>query len=467
MDILFNDHHDGHEAHHRPSLPDKKASPAKTCGQSNSKTEARVITVYLIRHGESLGQCCTANQRRSDLETLTDCRLSPHGKLQALNLVPQYFDVSGRLDSGGDCMDIDDDDAMVCDNDQLSGGKGTIEAIHDLRRKLATPQRVWCSPLSRAIETSVLAFGGYDIPVTVHYDLREIGTNPASARTPPQSRDRSASKHRDGRAGSSPIKISKLIPENIPRPTADVLEDFVKDYPKFFASSNYRPGFTLESCLQPKIDFVTYRPPRWPRRHDVPTTETRRSQVVHFFKHTLPEHCARSGESVVAVICHYHVIRAVLSSSIMLPSIANEDATANAAHLVSPPKERADGRTPLAHASSANYCTPPRPQSVSAVFPATSGLSGTSGPSASKAGPPPQSARVTKNHETSLMATPDCSRHSSPSTPLTSNPRNMHGFTKSDIHPANAVPIVCELVNGRMRLARILEAIIASDATPA
>jgi len=81
------------------------------------------MTVYLIRHGESLGQI--ARDRRND-QSLRDCRLSDQGRHQA-----------ARID-----LQVD---------------------------------AILCSPLVRALETALIAFPQHAIQV--RYDLREIGSS--------------------------------------------------------------------------------------------------------------------------------------------------------------------------------------------------------------------------------------------------------------------------------------------------
>jgi broad specificity phosphatase PhoE len=115
---------------------------------------------------------------------------------------------------------------------------------------------VLSSPLTRALQTAVIAFPTK--PVMVHYDLREFGGK-------------------------------TIIPENTPRKMKDVLSDL--------------QGIIVHENL----DAETLQPERWPRDHDTPPKVIRRDHIREVFQWIggRPEMC-------VAVVCHYHVIRAAL-----------------------------------------------------------------------------------------------------------------------------------------------------------
>jgi broad specificity phosphatase PhoE len=117
-------------------------------------------------------------------------------------------------------------------------------------------QLVLSSPLTRALQTAVTAFPTK--PVMVHYDLREFG----------------------GKA---------IIPENTPRKMKDVLSDLQG----IFVHEN--------------LDAVTLQPERWPRDHDTPPKVIRRDHIREVF-----QWIGGRPETCVAVVCHYHVIRAAL-----------------------------------------------------------------------------------------------------------------------------------------------------------
>jgi broad specificity phosphatase PhoE len=168
--------------------------------------------IYFIRHGQSLAQVASVAQRKSDL-ALQDCRLSNQGILQAKQLRTHVKSLGIQL--------------------------------------------VVASPLTRAIQTALLAF-----PTTktiVHYELRELG--------------------------------SAAI-ENQPRPIHQVLADL--DIWSEYTTKN--------------LDVTTFQPHDWPHRHDVSPRVVRRDRVRQVFEDWL----ADRPETVVAVVCHYHVIRAAL-----------------------------------------------------------------------------------------------------------------------------------------------------------
>ena len=167
-------------------------------------------TVYLIRHGESMGQVAT-RERRSNDSSLTDCGLTPLGEEQALKLPEQL----------------------------------PLESI----------QLVLTSPLRRALQTALMAFRHH--PIVVYYDLREIGS---------------------------------AIPENTPRDIVENLRDIQID------------------C--PAIDFQTFRPRDWPKRHNASPRVVRRDRIRTVLEWLLSPEC--TSFHTVALVCHYHVIRTLL-----------------------------------------------------------------------------------------------------------------------------------------------------------
>jgi hypothetical protein len=81
----------------------------------------------------------------------------------------------------------------------------------------------------------------------------------------------------------------RLVPENIPRDIKAVLLDLdVQDQ---------------------NIDVESLQPKAWPRRHDTPPRVVRRDKTRLVFTEWL----ASRPERTVAVVCHYHVIRAALT----------------------------------------------------------------------------------------------------------------------------------------------------------
>jgi broad specificity phosphatase PhoE len=141
-------------------------------------------------------------------------------------------------------------------------------------------QRVLCSPLKRALETAVLAFANtsssssVSIPIDIHYDLREIG--------------------------------DASIPEN--QPLAETVSSFVEQYECIRvlpATATSSEALLLHS--------------QWPRRHDASPKVLRRNQV----RRLVSDYIIRQQQMLlekeeekltcIAVVCHYHVIRAALS----------------------------------------------------------------------------------------------------------------------------------------------------------
>lgn len=198
------------------------SKPSETLEQIPTKT------VFLIRHGQSLGQTVSPERRKQD-PTLTDCALSSLG----------------------------------------------IQQAHDIPRFLATAPKielVLTSPLTRAIQTTIIAFS--DKPVVVHYDLRELG---------------------------SPI------PENTPRKIKHVLNDL-----------RINP-----QNLQ--LDVDTFLPNYWPQHHNASPRVVRRDRIRAVFRWLAT---ARMEQSI-AVVCHYHVIRAALwnpYTSLGPPDLSPENA---------------------------------------------------------------------------------------------------------------------------------------------
>jgi len=130
-------------------------------------------------------------------------------------------------------------------------------------------QLVVSSPLTRALHTSLLAFPRHNI--IVNYDLGELG----------------------GSGG--------LIPENTPRKVKDVLKDLRRTV----------DGRDEDVAL----DTTSLQPVGWPN-NDEPTNENRIQNAMRWL-------AEKRDESVVAVVCHYNVIReAVTEGNHLSPSNA-------------------------------------------------------------------------------------------------------------------------------------------------
>lgn len=181
-----------------------------------SNTSSTAKTIYLIRHGESLGQKADSEVARRNDKNLIDCGLSKLGMWQAEVQIRNLL---------------------------------TEEEMNSI-------ELVVSSPLTRAIQTAVLAFP--DKPILIHYDLREVGT---------------------------------LIPENIPRPMKQVFDDL-----------------DIPPTVYNNIDYSTYQPDNWPKNHDVTPKVVRNDRIRNVFQSVI----ATRPERIIAVICHYHVIRSAL-----------------------------------------------------------------------------------------------------------------------------------------------------------
>ena len=183
----------------------------------------------MIRHGQSRGQVAPSRHVRQTDPSLIDCGLTALGRQQARS-IPSLFP-----------------------SDQA------YEAV----------DWVISSPLTRSLETAVLAFP--DHPILCHYDLREIG--------------------------------STNIPENIPRSTKDVMDAIMNALAEV-SDDNSPPDTQL-------IDLDSLRPESWPRHHDTPPKVVRRDRIRQVFvwlARELPDPVRD-----VAVVCHYHVIRTALA----------------------------------------------------------------------------------------------------------------------------------------------------------
>jgi broad specificity phosphatase PhoE len=191
-------------------------------------------TIYLIRHGESLGQKASRQARTRD-PSLKDCGLSAQGECQA-SVLPSLL------------------------------GMERYRAI----------DHVVSSPLRRAVHTALLGFPSK--PVFVHYDLFEMGS------------------------GSTPI------PENCPRPLKQVLADVGVDEDRV-------DGTTLAAISGCRGGLA------FPQSHTDMSKYVRQSRLLNVWP-TLWKFCQDRGATAVAVVCHYHVIRAALGDPTLRPENA-------------------------------------------------------------------------------------------------------------------------------------------------
>jgi len=176
-----------------------------------------VKRVILVRHGESMGQAARSKgwDRQTD-RRLLDCRLTFKGVSQALAL-----------------------------------------------RKLLQPkdvdsiQLVVCSPLTRALETALLAFP--EKSMLVGYDMRELGTK---------------------------------VPENTPRPISQVLSDLHE--------------LLQERPKDASLDETSLQPRDWPKDYSPSVIKRDRIRnALHYLYH-------EREETTIAIVCHYNVIRSAI-----------------------------------------------------------------------------------------------------------------------------------------------------------
>eukprot|EP00546_Thalassionema_frauenfeldii_P019074 CAMPEP_0178894596 /NCGR_PEP_ID=MMETSP0786-20121207/105_1 /TAXON_ID=186022 /ORGANISM="Thalassionema frauenfeldii, Strain CCMP 1798" /LENGTH=252 /DNA_ID=CAMNT_0020564705 /DNA_START=249 /DNA_END=1007 /DNA_ORIENTATION=- len=199
-----------------------KPSQTKSIVQANQKDPTenrRDKTVYLIRHGQSVGNATNTfgGADRNTSDHLIDCGLTETGRNQALDIAKFFTDV-------------------------------TIDLVVS-------------SPMTRALNTAVLGFPNYDI--LVHYNLREFGCR---------------------------------IPENVPRPMNEVLKDIHADV-------------QAREKHEVTIDLTSLQPKRWPNPH---SSISRKDEVRNAFQWLY----TNRQEQTIVVVCHYNVIRSLLSDNL-------------------------------------------------------------------------------------------------------------------------------------------------------
>ena len=122
-----------------------------------------------------------------------------------------------------------------------------------------TVELVLSSPLTRALQTAILGFPNHT-NILVHYGLRELGTS---------------------------------IPENRPRgDTHEVMKYIYKKH-----------------RLDPVVDTESLKPPRWPQDDANRAASSTTTRIQEIFRSMARERT----EDTIAVVCHYHVIRAALA----------------------------------------------------------------------------------------------------------------------------------------------------------
>ncbi|CAB9530148.1 PGAM [Seminavis robusta] len=210
--------------------PMSSSKQTKTRKGRSSDAAAYPKTIYLIRHGHSQGQAAKQNglDRKRDPQ-LVDCGLTNKGIHQA-HEIPSILQ-------------------------RLNG-----------RQQLPKIDLVISSPLTRAMETAVLAFQKFTPqppPFLIHYGLRELGSS---------------------------------IPENHARGNIEHTLAYIQE----------KHGL-VEGL---RIDSETLKPPGWPAEdgHDQHLSRTERIPQIFQWIAT------HRSEQSIAVVCHYNVIRSALQN---------------------------------------------------------------------------------------------------------------------------------------------------------
>lgn len=206
-----------------PKTPDRKTPTKKTRRRADGSPivprnlELPTKRVYLVRHGQSQGQTAKTNglDRKKDPKLL-DCGITAKGESEALGV-------------------------------RKILGEDNYQSI----------ELVVSSPLTRALQTSLLAF--QDKNIILNFNLREIGSK---------------------------------VPENCPRDT----ETVIRDLKHFLAGRD-------QNLL---LDISSMRPNDWPR--DYTPNVTKKDRVRQALKWLYDDR----DESVIAVVCHYNVIRSAV-----------------------------------------------------------------------------------------------------------------------------------------------------------
>jgi broad specificity phosphatase PhoE len=331
-------------------------------------------TIYLIRHGESLGQCAlNRNQRQTD-PALLDCGLSELGIQQALALKQCLQTTTTATSSPGGSTNATSATTADADCDTPSSIMSNI-------------QLVLCSPLTRALQTACLVFGQDDdgtenqtastlgsldcippppplLPILVHYHLREIGSQ---------------------------------IPENMPRSPL-VVQCHLQTVSPVISRRVVERQLNAELLLPD---------PSWPNDTTASSANALRREsiadILRWLAHGRTETC-------IAIVCHYHVIRAAL--------LQHQVVAANEMSPIKASLTTGTTTTPL--------------KSLSQTDPTTTTTTTTT--------PPPPN----KGHLAATTSSP--------------GPRHRRRQANANLHPTNACLWRCDLncVTGRLTLVQVI-----------
>ena len=276
--------------------------------ESNPSSTNPTRTLYLIRHGESLGQRASRQRRKTD-EGLTDCGLTRNGIEQA-KFVPELLSMEG----------VDPNKIQFVVTSPLTRAIHTTLLAFPTRSSRIPPSnglvrhRDDLKPVSKTLSFESGRKKGNDPMEIDNDDIDEDMTDQCSIVT----------ENERGPFTNIPIlmaydlrEVGSLIPENKPRKLKDIWRDLQVDdvtLKRFDLESLLYPN--SDSTVSPKSSSSSPRasersPISWPRGHDTPPKVIRKDRIRQVFAWLaayLPV-----DTTTLAVICHYHVIRTSLS----------------------------------------------------------------------------------------------------------------------------------------------------------
>jgi phosphohistidine phosphatase SixA len=374
--------------HHSPKL---QSSISSLLTSPFSLQEKRYKTIYFIRHGESLGQIATTHDRRHN-EKLKDCGLSPWGIRQSQQQLRHFF-------------------------------------VHQQQNSNNKVELILCSPLTRAIQTAILAFGsdmedeaavatsGHAIPSV---DQKSDHTSRNSASSDSASTVTTSATVTKSKKSSPKILIhyhlremGSNIPENQPRTMKqvcdylirvgtirnrqqwDTLVDTVTLQPPPPSSSSSLIYYSYTKSVSPSPNKMNRSYPSNNGKSNVSSIENNAydaaaSSTIHgswpyysrngtavdtvpsvvrrdYIQYMLQWIAVHRHETNIAIVCHYHVIRAALlsSSSSSMSNVGDHDRRKSnnsttkkkTRHMTTPIKKNVDLRPENAQPIKCYLCT--------------------------------------------------------------------------------------------------------------
>lgn len=303
-------------------------SASSSSSRHPQEHQQRYKTIYFIRHGESLGQIATTHDRRHN-EKLKDCGLSALGIRQSQHQLRHFF------------------------------------------HKVPKIELILCSPLTRAIQTAILAFGTdieaadttnvYNIlhpdnvegciptdidttesalttnvtqpKILIHYHLREMGSNI------PENQPRTMKQVCDYLINVGTVRNKRewdtLIDTVTLQPPPPVSSSMYYRYSHLVSpspikmkqpySSNLNKNGTGSQCtVHGEHEHSETIHGSWPYSNRNNTADTVPNVLRRdYIQYMLQWIALHRSETNIAIVCHYHVIRAALSSSSPLSNQCN------------------------------------------------------------------------------------------------------------------------------------------------